>query len=74
MADHINIVEPSKRERQWCHMLTTEKLKTEITVANSRIMSLEGDLDAIFTRIKRGETVKLYYDDGSMIEIAAKPA
>jgi hypothetical protein len=72
MADHINIVEPCKRERQWDHMLAVEKLKTELDIANQRILSLEGDLSAIFTRIKRGETVKLYYEGGEVIEVGGR--
>lgn len=73
MADHINIVEPSKRERQWEHMVAVEKLKAELSISGQRVLSLESDLDAIFTRIKRGETAKLYYADGTMIEVAALP-
>ena len=59
MADHINIRHPNERHRDWQHLKQVALLKTELEIAEKRILQLDGDLDAIFTRIKRGDPVWL---------------
>ncbi len=71
MADYHNINEPRRFDGDWDGMLEREKLKTELSVANKRIDALVNDLDAIFTRIQRGDTVTLYYRKGEAIEVGA---
>lgn len=71
MADHVNIQDPESMERNWRHLEEVQILSTKLTVANQRILHLEGELSAIFTRIGRGDPVELHYRDGSMIRVVA---
>lgn len=70
MADHINIRHPDEAERGWRHMEMVKLLETKLEIANQRIEALEKDLDAIFTRARRGDEVWLYKGD---LKIVVKP-
>lgn len=73
-ADHINIRHPdqnaadSPRARTRLH---TETLKTELRVLRECHDELQRDLEAIFTRIDRGQIVELHYPDNRVIRVKA---
>lgn len=73
MADHCNINEARQFDRDWDVMVQDAKLKLELEWANKRIQHLVSNLDAIFTRIGRGDTAYLYYSNGNVVEIMAVP-
>lgn len=68
MADHINIAAPRKRY-ELEERLQREQMQTEIRVLQEAYDSLASDMDAIFTRIARGEQAELHYPDGQVIPI-----
>jgi hypothetical protein len=73
MADHININEPGRFDRELDHQIAAAKAQVDLTFANKRADALARDLDAIFTRIGRGDEVELHYADGRRIVIFAPP-
>lgn len=68
MADHINIHAPQKRY-DLQDELARAHMEAEMTVLRNRYDKMADDLDAIFTRIARGEQVELHYPDGTMVPI-----
>lgn len=74
MADHINISERSQRGSDWATIVQIEKLKVEVLWAEKRAEAMIRDLEAIFTRIGRGDTVQLHYENGTVIEVSATPS
>jgi hypothetical protein len=74
MADHINISERNQRQSDWARIVEVEKLKVEVIWAEKRADAMVRDLEAIFTRIGRGDTVQLHYENGTMIEVSATPS
>lgn len=73
MADHINISWP----RQLWEMedrVAKAKLEAEMRVLQTAYEAMASNLDAIFTRIARGDQVELHYPDGKVILVTkAKP-
>lgn len=69
MTDHINITHPDSRDRWMHYRREIERLKADLTLTNSMLMEVQGDLSSIFTRIQRGEQVELHYPDGTVIPI-----
>ena len=67
MADHINITHPDDNERGWRHMEQVTLLKAQLDIANKRIVTLESDLDSIFTRAQRGDEIWLCRGDAKII-------
>lgn len=75
MADHSNIHEPNYAAREeWRARVEVEKLKLALSWAEKERDHYRDNLDAIFTRIARGDHVDLYYGDGSHIRLTQPPA
>lgn len=73
MADHNNIRSPRDR-MDLEERLQRERLEAELTVLREAYDDLRGDLDAIFTRIGRGDQVDLQFPDGEIVTITrARP-
>ncbi len=71
MADHVNIADPDSRGNYWGDRLFIAKLEAELKCAQAERDHYRDNLDAVFTRIARGEEAQLNYRDGSVIRIAA---
>lgn len=81
MPDHINISHPSEYGIQsdfYLNKLKLAQLRIEIEQLCSVYRSVSDNLDSIFTRIGRGESVELHYPDGTVRTVAevadGKPA
>lgn len=75
MPDHINIQHPDRRgvaSDYYRSMLEIKKLKAELEQLGQWYLSVSGDLEAIFTRIERGETAELHYPDGRVFVVEGK--
>ena len=73
MPDHINIKEPGYSDF-WNNRLRILKLEAEIKNLEAERDKYRSDLEAIFTRIGRGDEVWLYPEGGGgRIEIIRKP-
>lgn len=73
MADHINIADPNPRGDYWGSRLFIAKLEAELKCAQAERDHYRDNLDAVFTRIARGDVAHLHYRDGSVIRIMAEP-
>lgn len=71
MADHSNIQDPDGFDRMWREVMDREVEAARRLVLERRILSSEGELSAIFNRVRRGELVELHYRDGTVISIVA---
>lgn len=69
MADHINISEIARFDSSWETRLAFDKLKAELAIMTQRFEQAQSHLDAIFTRIARGDEVKLYYTRGGVVRV-----
>lgn len=69
MADHINIHHPGNIDNRMRAAIETAELKARVSVLERYLMGAQSDLDAIFTRIARGEVVELHYPDGRVIVV-----
>ncbi|RWX78247.1 hypothetical protein EPK99_06320 [Neorhizobium lilium] len=69
MADHINIHHPDRGERYEREALMIAELKTKIAVMETALTQSRGDLEAIFTRIKRGDPCELHMMNGDVYVI-----
>lgn len=72
MADHVNINEPSW-DRRWEDRLRVMKLEAEVKNLSDERDSYRRDLEAIFTRIGRGDHAELHFTDGQCVRIIAEP-
>lgn len=73
MADHVNISDPDGYPDEWRHRLAVAKLEAELKVTQLERDHYRRELDAVFTRISRGDDAELHYRDGKVIRIAAAP-
>jgi hypothetical protein len=73
MADHINISEPDQYGQVYGLRKRVAMLEAELAFVSQWKDALIADLDALFTRIGRGEECILYYRNGETITIIPKP-
>lgn len=71
MSDHSNINHPDDEENRDHNRKEVSYLKADVERLEAMVRHLRSDLDAIFTRVGRGDTVDLYCQDGTHIEICA---
>jgi uncharacterized protein (UPF0335 family) len=69
MPDHINIHHPDAGERRERDDILVAEMKARITVLNQHLLAVRGDLEAIFTRIERGEECELHMKNGDIYVI-----
>jgi hypothetical protein len=69
MADHINISQIDRFDSRWDDRLAYEKLKVELDIMTKRFEQAQSNLDAIFSRVARGDEVELHYRDGAVVRI-----
>ncbi|ODT87038.1 hypothetical protein [Phenylobacterium sp. SCN 70-31] len=69
MADHINISQIDRFDSEWNSRLEFNKLKAELDIMTQRFKQAQSNLDAIFTRIARGEDVELHYSNGDVVRV-----
>ena len=74
MASHINIQQIERFDTNWDWALADLKAKAELEIMTKRFEQAASQLDAIFTRIARGDEVELHYRDGSVIRVGATPS
>lgn len=74
MADHVNITQVEWFDERWDARLAYEKLAAELSIMTARFRDAQSNLDAIFTRIARGDDVELHYRNGDVIRVAALAA
>ncbi len=71
MADHSNIHHPGSREGRMRAAIEVAELKARLDVMERYLFDATTDLEAIFTRIGKGERVELHYPDGEIIRVRA---
>lgn len=69
MPDYINIHHPDRGERYEREALKIAELKTKISVMETALTQARGDLEAIFTRIARGDPCELHMMNGDVYVI-----
>lgn len=69
MPDHINIQHPERGERYEREALKIAELKTKIAVMETALARSRDDLEAIFTRIERGDPCELHMMNGDVYVI-----
>jgi hypothetical protein len=70
--DHININHPERLEiynESYRGLMEKRKLELEVKQLTEWLEIACRDLEAIFTRIERGETSELHYPDGRVFVI-----
>ncbi|MBB3297841.1 MULTISPECIES: hypothetical protein [unclassified Rhizobium] len=72
MPDHINIHHPDSRAKYRRERLLIEELRAKVSTLESFLIDAEGDLEAIFTRIERGDEVELHMPSGAVFVITGK--
>jgi hypothetical protein len=72
MPDHINIHHPDSRAKYRRERLAIEELRAKVSTLESFLLDAEGDLEAIFTRIERGDQVELNMPSGAVFVITGK--
>lgn len=73
MPDHINIHMPRTRDVLQ-DAIGRAQLEAEMKVLRTNYDKMAGDLEAIFTRIGRGDQVELHFPDGNVVPITrARP-
>ncbi|AID18367.1 hypothetical protein PPF1_54 [Rhizobium phage vB_RleM_PPF1] len=72
MPDHINIHHPDSRAKYRHEMLEIVQLRARVSTLESFLLNAEGDLEAIFTRIERGDEVELHMQSGAVFVITGK--
>ncbi|MGR9441639.1 hypothetical protein [Rhizobium leguminosarum] len=73
MPDHINIHHPDNRAKYRRERLAIEELRAKVTTLENFLLDAEGDLEAIFTRIERGDEVELHMPSGEVFIVTGKP-
>lgn len=74
-ADHININHPDRLDVYsdvYRSVLERKRLELEVAQLGEWLKMATRDLEAIFTRIERGEPVELHYRDGSVYVLTGK--
>lgn len=74
MPDHINISNPDGGERHWDHRLQVAKLEAELKVTQAERDHYRSNLEALHTRIGRGDEVWLNIDGEKVIIGPIPPA
>lgn len=69
MADHINIASPDYEDLHWRHRLEVAKLEAELSVVRMERDHWRNNLEAIHTRIARGDEFWLSID-GERVVVA----
>lgn len=69
MTDHINIHHPDDGERREREAIKVAELQARITILDRSLLQVRGDLEAIFTRIERGEECELHMKNGDVYVI-----
>ncbi len=72
MPDHINIHHPDSRAKYRRERLAIEELRAKVSTLESFLFDAEADLEAIFTRIERGDEVELNMPSGAVFVITGK--
>lgn len=72
MPDHVNIHHPDSRAKYRRERLAIEELRAKVSTLESFLLDAEGDLEAIFTRIERGDQVELNMPSGEVFIITGK--
>ncbi|MBY2911405.1 hypothetical protein [Rhizobium leguminosarum] len=72
MPDHININHPDSRAKYRHEMLEIVQLRARVSTLESFLLNAEGDIEAIFTRIERGDEVELHMQSGAVFVITGK--
>jgi hypothetical protein len=72
MPDHINIHHPDGRAMSRQKAVTIAELRAKISTLETYLDSAESDLEAIFTRIKRGDAVELHMPNGAVFIVTGK--
>lgn len=72
MPDHINIHHPDGRAERRQKAVTIAELRAKITTLETYLDSAENDLEAIFTRIERGDAVELHMTSGAVFIVTGK--
>jgi len=73
MADHVNIIQIERFDQHWDDRLAHDKIKAELEIMTMRFQQAQSNLDAIFTRIRRGDDVELHYRNGDVIRVVRAP-
>lgn len=73
VADHINIANPDNDRGHWQHRLHVAKLEAELKVAYAERDHYRDNLEALHTRIGRGDEVWLQIGGEKIIVAAAPP-
>lgn len=69
MSDHINIHHPDDGERREREAIKVAEMQARITILDRSLLQVRGDLEAIFTRIERGEPCELHMKNGDVYVI-----
>ncbi|MGO8093173.1 hypothetical protein [Rhizobium leguminosarum] len=72
MPDHFKINHPDSRAKYRHEMLEIVQLRARVSTLESFLLNAEGDLEAIFTRIERGNEVELHMQSGAIFVITGK--
>lgn len=75
MPDHINIQHPDYRGVEsdiYRARLEIEKLRVELKQLRMYHDAVCGDLEAIFTRVSRGDAAELHCPDGRVFVVTGK--
>lgn len=72
MPDHININHPDNRARYRFEMLEIAQLRAKVQTMENFLLNAESDLEAIFTRIERGDEVELHMKSGAVFVVTGK--
>ncbi|ANM12102.1 hypothetical protein [Rhizobium sp. N324] len=72
MPDHVNIHHPDRRAERREKAVTIAELRAKISTLETYLDSAERDLEAIFTRIERGDEVELHMQSGAVFVITGK--
>ncbi|OWV67896.1 hypothetical protein ATY76_13275 [Rhizobium sp. R339] len=72
MPDHININHPDNRAKYRYEMLEIVQLRARVQTLENFLLNAESDLEAIFTRIERGDEVELHMQSGAVFVVTGK--
>ena len=72
MPDHININHPDNRAKYRYEMLEIVQLRARVQTLENFLLNAESDLEAIFTRIERGDEVELHMQSGAVFVVSGR--